>query len=86
MTTARPRERSLSSEVIGKEKKRQMEIHIDESRCIGSGQCAYTAPGVFEVNDDGLSEVIDLELAKRRRAELDLAVRLCPTDAISVVS
>jgi ferredoxin len=63
-----------------------MEIYIDESRCIGSGQCAYTAAGVFEVNDEGLSEVVDLELAKRRRAELDQAVRLCPTDAISVVN
>jgi ferredoxin len=64
---------------------RDMEIHIDESRCIGSGQCAFTAAGVFRVNDEGVSEVIDVKLAERRRAELDQAVWLCPTDAISVV-
>lgn len=30
-----------------------MHIGIDKDTCIGAGQCALTAPGVFTQDDDG---------------------------------
>lgn len=62
-----------------------MNIDIDESRCIGSGQCAFAAPAIFVVNDDGLSEVLPAAPMERHVTEIDEAVRFCPTGAIVVV-
>ncbi len=33
-------------------------IVIDRDLCIGAGQCALTAPGVFTQDDDGFSELL----------------------------
>jgi len=33
-------------------------IEIDQDVCIGAGQCALTAPGVFTQDDDGFSQVL----------------------------
>ncbi|MFD0210643.1 ferredoxin [Streptomyces hirsutus] len=35
-----------------------MHIEIDKDRCIGAGQCALTAPGVFTQDDDGFSALL----------------------------
>lgn len=35
-----------------------MRIAIDTDRCIGAGQCALTAPGVFTQDDDGFSALL----------------------------
>jgi ferredoxin len=58
-------------------------ISIDRSRCVGSGNCAYWAPGVFDLDDEeGLAVVLDPEAS-----DLDhirAAERGCPTQAIRV--
>ena len=59
-----------------------LEIDIDRDACMGSGNCVFTAPGVFELDDDSIARVVDPE-ASREDAILT-AARQCPTHAISV--
>jgi ferredoxin len=59
-----------------------LEIDIDRDACMGSGNCVYTAPGVFELDDDSIARVVDPE-ASPDEAIL-AATRHCPTHAITV--
>jgi ferredoxin len=59
-----------------------LEIDIDRDACMGSGNCAFSAPGVFELDDDSIARVADPE-ASSQDAILT-AARQCPTHAISV--
>jgi ferredoxin len=34
-----------------------MLVHIDTDRCVGHGQCHFTAPELFGVDDDGFGVV-----------------------------
>ena len=61
-----------------------IQIRVDSELCIGSGQCTNWAPGVFDLDDDGKSYVVDASgapLEQIRRAEAN-----CPGRAISVVT
>jgi ferredoxin len=58
------------------------EIDIDRDACMGSGNCVFTAPGVFELDDDSIARVVDPE-ASTLDAILT-AARQCPTHAITV--
>lgn len=57
-------------------------IHLDKSRCIGSGVCAGTAPGQFRL-DDGVSTSLH-DLTGPDQAIVD-AAESCPTEAITVL-
>lgn len=35
-----------------------MTAKVDKDTCIGCGACAATCPAVFEMNDDGIAEVV----------------------------
>ena len=59
-----------------------IEIDIDRDACMGSGNCVFTAPGVFELDDDSIARVVDPE-ASPDEAILT-AARQCPTHAITV--
>jgi ferredoxin len=37
-----------------------LEVEIDREVCMGSGNCIYEAPGVFDLDDDGVAVVVDL--------------------------
>jgi ferredoxin len=60
-----------------------LEISIDRELCMGSGNCTFSAPGVFGLDDDGIAVVLDLD-AQSEEAIL-AAGRGCPTHAIAVV-
>jgi len=62
-----------------------MKATADRSRCMAAGHCAVTAPAVFGNGDDGLVTVVDAEPSAERREEILLALRLCPSGAISVL-
>ena len=49
---------------------------------MGSGNCVYEAPGVFELDDDSIAHVVDPD-ASSEEAVLT-AARKCPTHAITV--
>ncbi|GAA3379158.1 ferredoxin [Streptomyces sannanensis] len=62
-----------------------MKIRIDHDRCRGAGQCALTAPELFDQSDDDgtvvlLNEQPPPELHDRAR----LAAGLCPNAVIHV--
>lgn len=58
-----------------------MAVRVDGSRCSGIGMCEMTAPGVFEIGDDGQAHVVgDPDADPGLTAE---AVANCPTSALS---
>ncbi len=59
-----------------------MEIRLDRSLCMGSGNCSFWAPGVFDLDDEGLVVVIDLTAATDER--IREAALSCPTGAIGI--
>lgn len=59
-----------------------LRIEIDREACMGSGNCQFWAPGVFEIDDDGIAVVVDPTAAPEDR--IMLAVDGCPTKAITV--
>ena len=62
-----------------------MRIVVDPDLCQGHGVCESEAPGVFEVGKDHQVVVLDPSPGDDRRAELEAAVRFCPTHALSLV-
>jgi ferredoxin len=59
-----------------------LEVEIDRDVCMGSGNCVYEAPGVFDLDDDGISTVVGVGAASEE--QVVAAARKCPTKAISV--
>lgn len=59
-----------------------LEIKIDRETCMGSGNCSFWAPGVFDLDDDGIAIVLDAEAAPKEKVVL--AAQGCPTQAITV--
>jgi ferredoxin len=57
-------------------------VLVDESRCVGSGDCALAAPEAFEVDEDaGLARVLP-GAPQTDEARLQRAAYACPTGAI----
>lgn len=58
-------------------------VEIDESLCIGSGNCVNMAPEVFEINDDNIvafkEDAPDID-----QGRLIEACSVCPVDALVV--
>jgi ferredoxin len=61
-----------------------MQVSIDESKCQGHGRCVLIAPGVFDVDDDGLGIVTVTEVPDGLEASVHNAVASCPESAITV--
>jgi ferredoxin len=59
-----------------------IEIDIDRDACMGSGNCVFAAPGVFELDDDSVARVVDPEASPEEAVVT--AARQCPTHAITV--
>jgi ferredoxin len=61
-----------------------LEVRIDRERCMGSGNCAYWAPGTFDLDGHDLAVVVGDPSADEERVRL--AAAHCPTAAITVSS
>ncbi|MFG3280901.1 ferredoxin [Streptomyces sp. NPDC048111] len=61
-----------------------MRIEIAKDVCIGAGQCALTAPGVFTQDDDGFSELLPGREDGAGDPLVREAERVCPVQAITV--
>lgn len=62
-----------------------MRIIADRDRCIGSGQCVLTEPDLFDQSEeDGLVLLITDQPDADTEAAARQAVRLCPSQALSV--
>jgi ferredoxin len=62
-----------------------VQIAVDEDKCIGAGQCALTAPHVFDQrDDDGVVVVLDEFPAEGEQPAARAAAAGCPVAAITV--
>ncbi|WP_374104376.1 ferredoxin [Streptomyces sp. ISL-43] len=57
---------------------------MDRDVCIGAGQCALTAPGVFTQDDDGLGALLPGREDGGGSPLLREAARACPVAAVTV--
>jgi ferredoxin len=60
-----------------------IDIDIDRDVCIGAGQCALAAPGVFTQDDDGFSELLPGREDGAGDPMVREAARACPVGAIT---
>lgn len=62
-----------------------MRIEINEEKCIGAGQCVFSAPEVFDQReDDAIAYVIDGDPPPGLRPAVLQAAQLCPSGALTV--
>jgi ferredoxin len=61
-----------------------LEISFDRELCMGSGNCAFWAPGVFDLDEDGIAIVLDANAQPDEK--IVLAGQGCPTQAIAISS
>jgi ferredoxin len=59
-----------------------LEITIDRTRCMGSGNCQFWAPNVFALDEEGTAVVVDP--AGDSEDKVRLAAEGCPTGAIKL--
>ena len=57
---------------------------VDKDLCIGCGVCPSVAPTMFEMNDEGLADVIVDEIPAGEEDLAEEAVESCPVGAITV--
>jgi ferredoxin len=57
-------------------------VVIDRDACMGSGNCVFWAPAVFDLDDDGVA-VVSSNSAGREEEVRKVAAN-CPTSAIRV--
>jgi ferredoxin len=58
-----------------------LEIRVDRSKCMGSGNCSFWAPATFDLGDDGVAMVLGVGDPEARVIS---AAKGCPTQAIFV--
>jgi ferredoxin len=61
-----------------------MKIILEEDKCVGAGQCVLSAPLVFDQHDDGIAFILDDAPIEADRANVEVAVRLCPARALAL--
>jgi ferredoxin len=61
-----------------------VKVIVDRDLCQGHGVCESEAPEVFSVSKQGVLTVLDETPGDARRAELQQAVRFCPTGALRI--
>jgi ferredoxin len=61
-----------------------MRVVVNFDVCQSNALCQSAAPEVFEVRDDGFLYILIDEPDESLRPKLDEAVRLCPTQAITI--
>lgn len=61
-----------------------MTVKVKRDACIGCGACAAICDSVFEIDDEGISTVVDENVSEENQEEVQDAVDSCPTGAIKV--
>jgi len=61
-----------------------MNATVDADICTGCGLCPSLCPEVFELNDDGIAEVIATPVPSDAEDSCRQAAESCPVDAISI--
>ncbi len=61
-----------------------MRVVVDYDKCESNAICMGVAPQVFEVRDDDNLYVIEEHPGEELREKVEMAVRMCPKQAISL--
>lgn len=61
-----------------------MHVVVDTALCEGNAVCMNVAPEVFVVGDDDLARVLVDPPDESLRPKIELAVRRCPRQALSL--
>ncbi|MDT7548134.1 MAG: ferredoxin [Solirubrobacteraceae bacterium] len=61
-----------------------MRVTVDYDLCESNGICSGLLPAVFDLRDDDLLYLLDESPSEDKRAQVELAVRRCPRQAISL--
>jgi ferredoxin len=60
-------------------------VRVDQDRCIGSGNCVFEAPAVFDQReDDGIVVLVQAEPPADLHEKVRSAAAMCPARAIAV--
>jgi ferredoxin len=59
-----------------------MYVILDREKCTGLGICESIAPDHFEIDDEGQLAVLRDTIMDGEQADLEDAVRACPTGAL----
>ena len=62
-----------------------MRIEVDRDLCASTGGCEAVPPDVFEIGDDGALVVLHPVPDERDLPDVQRAVDVCPTRALSLV-
>jgi ferredoxin len=62
-----------------------MRVVVDHNLCEGNGLCAEVAPQVVELRGDDRSYVLTQSPPQDLRTKIQLAVTLCPRQAIRLI-
>ncbi|WP_020495757.1 ferredoxin [Sciscionella marina] len=61
-----------------------MKIEVNQSTCVGSGQCALTAEDLFDQDDDGIVILLHDHAKPEFQDAAQRAASLCPARAITL--
>ncbi|WP_025736880.1 ferredoxin [Mycobacterium genavense] len=59
-------------------------VEVDLDLCQGHAMCELEVPDVFRVPKRGKVEIVDPEPPEETRGEVELAVQMCPTQALFI--
>ncbi len=62
-----------------------MRVVVDLLKCESNGLCVTQAPTVFGLTDDDELQVLNETPSADQRAAVELAVQMCPKQALSLV-
>jgi len=61
-----------------------LEVRVDRDECIGAQSCVRWAPQVFQIDEEGLAEVLTDGVGAIPLADILKAAADCPTNAVIV--
>jgi ferredoxin len=63
-----------------------MKVMVNQTRCVGSGQCVVAAPEVFDQrDDDGIVVLLEQNPLEGLHAQVRESVQICPARAIELM-
>jgi ferredoxin len=60
-------------------------ITVDRDLCQGHAVCQSEAPAVFAVENNGQVQLLDERPPEAVRAQVEMAVKYCPTHALKIL-
>ena len=61
-----------------------MKVHADREVCIQAGNCVMVADNLFDQDDDGIVVVLNDEVPGEEEDKAREAVKLCPSQALTI--